>query len=119
MGLDQFAWAKKRDYSPDGTKYTEEGELIMQWRKHANLEGWMRDLYKEKGGDENKFNQKDLELDHVDLKELNKTHRNLKTAKGFFWGESQEEDINNTQKFIDKATKLLDSGYRIVYNSWW
>ena len=35
MGLDQYAFTRRQD---------EEDTYIIQWRKHANLEGWMSEL---------------------------------------------------------------------------
>ena len=42
MGLDQYAFARKNG--------EDENIEIMYWRKHANLEGWMAELYASRGG---------------------------------------------------------------------
>ena len=109
MGLDQYAFATKG----------EERAEIAYWRKHANLEGWMADLYRVKTGDEEVFNCKELELDRHDLKMLEEEYKSLPTATGFFWGESYPEDDATVAEFIVAARALLESGYKITYTSWW
>lgn len=108
MGLDQYAFARKGE---------EEIEL-MYWRKHANLQGWMENLYRKRGGD-HLFNCIDLKLTSEDLVRLDKEHRNLEKASGFFWGETSEAKIERTQEFIDNAFVKLTEGYEIIYSSWW
>ena len=75
MGLDQYAYARIGDQDIE----------IAYWRKHANLEGWMSDLYKVKTGDEEVFNCKELVLDKHDLKMLEQDYKNLATSAGFLW----------------------------------
>ena len=121
MGLDQWAYKRKsiktsKDKNSKPQKVQE--ALLMEWRKHANLEGWMANLYYEKGGMET-FNCIDLPLTAGDLKELSSVHKILEEAKGFFWGESTPEDIEKTAKFIDLALKAIQDGYEIIYRSWW
>lgn len=108
MGLDQYAFARKG----------EENVEIMCWRNHANLEGWMAELYFTRGG-RGDFNCIDLELTPEDLLRLDKEHRNLKEASGFFLGNTTEQKIEDTQRFIDDAFVRLAEGYRIIYTSWW
>lgn len=108
MGLDQFAYARKG----------EEEIKLMYWRKHANLQGWMESLYGERGGKQS-FNCVELKLTPEDLLRLDKEHRNLKKESGFFWGETTEQKIKDTQDFIDDAFAKLTDGYEIIYTSWW
>jgi len=108
MGLDQYAFARK-----DG-----EQNEIAYWRKHADLEGWMSDLYASRGG-ESKFNCVELQLFKADIEKLEGEHRNLETTTGFFWGTSDDRCIEETQSFIEEAKNLLDSGWIIIYTSWW
>jgi hypothetical protein len=109
MGLDQFAWAAK----------DEEEEEIFTWRKHANLQGWMENLYREKGGKEKYFNCVSVELTEEDISRLEQEHKNLETATGFFWGESREQDVLRTEEFISIARQRLCEGYTITYSSWY
>ena len=57
MGLDQYASARKGEPTTDDEGYTyyEDSMELAYWRKHPNLQGWMQDLYHEKGG-EDEFN---------------------------------------------------------------
>lgn len=109
MGLDQYAIARK-----DG----EEQRELAYWRKHADLEGWMSNLYASRGGTGD-FNCVELQLFKADVEKLEGEHRNLETATGFFWGESSKEKVEATQEFIESAKDLLDDGWIIIYTSWW
>ncbi len=108
MGLDQYAFARK----------DEENVEIMYWRKHANLEGWMSDLYHARGGTGD-FNCVDLKLFEEDLLNLQLQHRDLPKSEGFFWGQTTDYKVDDTQTFIDKALEMMKDGYEIIYTSWW
>lgn len=109
MGLDQYAFARKEG---------EKDEQIMSWRKHANLEGWMANLYNARGG-RGEFNCVELKLREEDLDSLGEEHENLEVSGGFFWGESCEEDTQDTHAFLKLAYERLSAGYEIIYTSWW
>jgi hypothetical protein len=112
MGLDQYAFATKGD----------DKQEIMYWRKHANLEGYMADLYAYRGGSKKEFNCESLELDLTDLEKLEDecgSFRGLREANGFFWGVSDDEHDKETLDFIKKAKKYIQDGYKISYTSWW
>lgn len=108
MGLDQYAFAQK-----NGDK-----EEIMYWRKHADLAGWMADLYYARGG-EGDFNCVQLKLHRHDIEKLEKDHEDLEVAEGFFWGESRPEHIQDTKRFISLAYEALHNGREVYYTSWW
>ena len=112
MGLDQYAYARKTE----GNK--EKKVDIQSWRKHANLEGWMSNLYESKGGTE-EFNCVELSLDKDDLLLLLEEYLDLPPAEGFFWGESTPEDDEATRIFIERALELIEKGYEVIYTSWW
>ena len=109
MGLDQYGFARKGEEKFD----------LAYWRKHANLEGWMANLYAERGGKSNEFNCIELQLFKSDLQALEQQYQNLTLTSGFFWGESQNEDDETTKAFIEDAKSFLDNGYEIIYTSWW
>ena len=109
MGLDQYAFARREG---------EEDIKIMYWRKHANLEGWMADLYRKRGG-QGDFNCVELRLTEDDLERLEEEYRDLETAIGFFWGESHPDDDSQTQEFLRLAHKYMNNGCEIIYTSWW
>ena len=109
MGLDQYAFARKKG---------QDDSQIMYWRKHSNLEGWMADLYKSRGG-KGEFNCVELKLSLEDLSRLEGEYKNLKPASGFFWGQSHPEDDDATEDFLTMAYKAIDDGFEIIYTSWW
>jgi hypothetical protein len=108
MGLDQHAFARKGD----------ENIEIMYWRKHADLQGWMGDLWTSRGNTED-LNCKDLALSLDDITALEVEHRSLVTAVGFFWGQSSGHNVESTQDFINEAKERLVDGYEIIYTSWY
>lgn len=108
MGLDQYAFATKGEDKIE----------LMYWRKHANLQGWMENLYHARGGTES-FNCIPVALDSDDLDRLEKEYTSLETATGFFWGSSHPEDDQATADFISKAREYIKKGYTIEYDSWW
>jgi hypothetical protein len=119
MGLDQFAFAKK------GKEKTE----LASWRKHNALQGWMENLWHERGcPSKNKnngsFNCIDLQLNakHLDLLEKDVLENNLPETGGFFFGEDSRFDEYKkkiTLKFISDSRESIKAGYKVFYSSWW
>lgn len=128
MGLDMFAFATTHRV-PETFNNTEElgfspddrPELLMQWRKHPNLHGWMEDLYYEKGGTDPNFNVVCVRIDLEDLERLEAdvTGDALETRTGFFWGTSQPEDKDDDLIFIAAARDAIANGQNVFYTSWW
>ena len=129
MGLDQFA------YCVDNNGEKEE---LACWRKHPNLQGWMSDLWEEKGkpglsevladGDGmdsarmSDFNCIPLELTREDIEDLEDTILNNTMPKtvGFFFGNDSDDYYRDQDlEFVQKAKKALDNGSRVYYDSWW
>ena len=136
MGLDQYAYA-----TPQGT---DEQEEIAYWRKHNRLQGWMEQLWEDKGrpdfneianpmGD---FNCQPVELTMSDIEQLEAHVENkaLPETGGFFFGddsfgwttEDGEEYGKNDyhyketdRKFIEDARKAISDGKKVYYNCWW
>jgi hypothetical protein len=109
MGLDQYGFARKAE---------QKDIEIMSWRKHADLESYMADEYRQRGGEE-VFNCVELELSEKDIAKLAVNYNSLNKGEGFFWGESVQGDILDTKQFIEKASEYLRKGYKIIYTSWW
>ena len=118
MGLDQYA------YSEDSNGERTE---IAYWRKHNRLQGWMENLYTDKGGME-EFNTVDLELTLEDLDILESTMMNklLPQTGGFFYGNDSYEDYeseygykSDDEMFINKAREELNKGNKVIYYCWW
>ena len=135
MGLDQYAYAKDKNG---------EDEHLADWRKHNRLQGWMEDLWHDKGkpnapeeespmGD---FNCIPLELTLSDLEQLEAhiDNKSLPQTGGFFFGQDsytwEDEDGNSygeddyfhketDLKFVQQAYKALAKGKKVYYNCWW
>ena len=139
MGLDQNAIARKGEprtvkseytYTDlDGTEhkgveeYLEWDDTIelASWRKHPNLQGWMEELWYEKGG-EGEFNCVELELTLEDLDALEATldEEALPETAGFFFGGNADDHYAEADReFIREARSAIKQGYTVIYTSWW
>ena len=113
MGLDQYA------YRVDTLLANR--EEIAYWRKHPNLQGFMEQLWREKGG-EGEFNCVDVELTLDDLERLEVAvqRAELPSTEGFFFGTGSDDFYcGQDLEFIAEASKAIEKGYKIVYTSWW
>ena len=123
MGLDQYANARKGESTidEDGYKVWEDNIELGYWRKHPNLQGFMQELYYDKGG-EGEFNCVDVELTLEDLESLEETldGNALPETQGFFFGENSDEHYAEQDRdFIVAARAAIGKGYTVVYSSWW
>jgi hypothetical protein len=130
MGLDQYAYttshahrvAHETGANEEQLEAFEEGcEQLHYWRKHANLNQWMTDLYFQKDGGVSEFNCVKLFLDAEDIDALEKVvcEGALPHGEGFFWGKSTLEDKLLDLEFISKARKALKSGKEVYYYCWY
>ena len=139
MGLDQYATARKGEPRIVKSEYTytdqdgvekegfdeylewDDSMELANWRKHPNLQGWMEELWHEKGG-EGEFNCVDLELTLEDLDALETTldEEELPETAGFFFGDNADSHYAETDReFIVQARAAIKQGYTVVYSSWW
>ena len=123
MGLDQYAEARRGEPSTDedGYTYYEDSMELAYWRKHPNLQGWMEELWHEKGND-GEFNCVDVELTLGDLDALEEAldESALPETVGFFFGtDSGDYYAEQDREFIREARAAIKQGYTVVYNSWW
>ena len=139
MGLDQYATARKGEprkvpqtwttTDADGNEeevveyYNEWDDTIelAEWRKHPNLQGWMENLWYEKGG-EGEFNCVELELTLEDLDALEATldEEALPETAGFFFGNNADDHYAEADReFIVQARAAIKQGYKVIYSSWW
>ena len=123
MGLDQYANARKGEPTTDDEGYTyyEDSMELAYWRKHPNLQGWMQDLYYEKGG-EGEFNCVDVELTLEDLNALEESldDEALPETAGFFFGGNADDHYAEADReFIVAARAAIKQGYTVTYSSWW
>lgn len=134
MGLDQYAWGQRPEYAAleliteRGLTDEEQDAIehnkikLMQWRKHADLNAWMTDLYARKGGTE-EFNCVKMPLVRDDLLSLQhhiEEHNGYaERGEGFFWGVTHPEDIEKDKEFIKRALLALEEGYEVFYSCWY
>lgn len=139
MGLDQYAYARKGEPQLETQTYTcedlegnefertETQEIwtdqieLAYWRKHPNLQGWMKQLWCSKGG-EGDFNCVDVELTAADLEKLEQDidYGDLPETEGFFFGNPSDDLYKEGDlEFIRTAREHMEMGYKIVYTSWW
>ena len=123
MGLDQYANARRGEpqTDEDGYTYYEDSMELAYWRKHPNLQGWMEELWLEKGG-EGEFNCEDVELtlDDLDALEQSLDAEDLPETVGFFFGQNSDDHYaEQDREFIREARAAIKQGYTVVYNSWW
>ena len=118
MGLDQYAAIRLDTKDEEGNWNQEE---LACWRKHPNLQGFMEELWEEKGG-EGEFNCVDVELDLADIDALEASVKGdeLPETGGFFFGDDSSEYYKESDlEFCENARKALADGQTVVYSSWW
>jgi len=139
MGLDQYAVARKGEPRTVKSEYTytdqdgvekegfeeylewDDTIQLAEWRKHPNLQGWMEELWYEKGG-EGDFNCVELELtlENLDALEATLDEEALPETAGFFFGGNADDHYAEADReFIVQARAALKQGYTVVYSSWW
>lgn len=127
MGLDMYARStaasavgdQQIDVKvPDDTPSAE----LAYWRKFNQLHGWMEDLYRQKGGQE-EFNCVAVRLMPEDLTALSAwlLLEDKPSRPGFFFGSGEIylEDIETAQAFVVKAQEEIAEGQAVMYSSWW
>ncbi len=114
MVLDQYATARKGEARTDDEGYTyyEDSKELAYWRKHPSLQGWMEDLWIEKGNS-GEFNCVDVELTLGDLDSMEEAldENALPETVGFFFGENSEEHYaEQDREFIVNARAAIKQG---------
>lgn len=121
MGLDMYAYTTSKTPSePFGFQKDTTAEELHYWRKHPDLHGWMKNLYKSRGGFK-EFNTITLALTASDLDKLEEDIRNetLPVTSGFFFGASDGTEKADDLEFIAKARAAIAEGKTVFYWSWW
>jgi hypothetical protein len=123
MGLDQYANLYRAEDAA-GVKVDIEAAMaapLYYWRKHPNLQGWMEQLYRAKGGKGKQFNTNTVRLDKEDLDALEQAVAmgGLPETTGFFFGESEPEHAEQDREFLKLARAAIAEGYVVFYDSWW
>lgn len=121
MGLDMYAYTTKQPIASDIDFDTpDDADKIFYWRKHPNLHGHMKRLYRAKGG-KLSFNCVNLRLNEQDLFDLECVVRRkeLPQTVGFFFGMTDGSEYEADLQFIAKARDALKDGFTVYYSSWW
>ena len=124
MGLDMYASTTKRRLwkGVDFPRIPDDPELFY-WRKHANMHGWMQNLYDAKEGRDADFNCATLELTATDLDALEWaiTAKRLPHTTGFFFGQSYNNATERQRDltFVAKARAAIEQGLCVYYHAWW
>jgi hypothetical protein len=142
MGLDQYAYVAMHpgqhdefwagaEVDPATRQYVNarvpEPRELAYWRKHPNLQGWMEQLWRERGcpgaqDDDSVFNGVELELDWeaIERLELDILSGRLPTTQGFFFGADSDEHYQEQDlEFCRLARAELFMKLRVFYNSSW
>lgn len=123
MGLDMYAFSTKAkpktDVDFETTNFNP--QEVHYWRKHPNLHGWMQELYDSKGGKSKDFNNDCVVLTETDLDELENDIKDgsLPNTSGFFFGNSDGEEVEDDLEFVRKAREAISEGKTVYYTSWW
>jgi hypothetical protein len=139
MGLDQFAYRRLPDEDSDGNI------TITEWRKHNRLQGWMEQLWEDKGKPNFKeadsqamgdFNCVEVEITLSDLEQLEAhvENKSMPETGGFFFGDDSFSWTDSNDKpfkdgdyfhketdleFIREAREAISDGQEVYYSSWW
>ena len=121
MGLDMYAYTTIENLASEVDFDVEQHEALHFWCKHANLHGWMEQIYFAKGGRAELFNCANLALSECDLLGLEQAVREntLPHTTGFFFGKSDGSEKEDDLAFIAKARAAITEGQRIFYRPWW
>lgn len=103
-----------------------EKEHLHYFRKHSDLNGILQECWVEKNLDKDpgEFNCSEFEvtLDEVErIKNFMETFKNGNNKRyvGFFWGQSTEEDWEETKTLLEEITEIINDGQKVVYVPWW
>lgn len=136
MGLDQYLFKTKASIEEiessrkiDSDKEIQQEE-IAYWRKHPNLQGYMRSIWLQKNKDikpddlnwTEDFNGDNVYLTGQDLNEWEsaaKAKRYPSTTGFFFGSNSDEEYLEHDLESIKEAREALKEGFTVYYTSWW
>ena len=117
MGLDMYLFSRS---SPDA-----QPERIGYWRKHRNLhrliEQWWQEACCPDDHGEG-FNCIPFRLTREQCEEilrLSEAHAVPQGEPGFFFGESELSDDEETAEIMRKALEAIDAGQEVYYDSWW
>jgi hypothetical protein len=112
MGLDMFACTTTEMPASEVDFKTDQDAELHYWRKHPDLHGWIKNLYREKGGAARSFNCVSMVLTLSDLDRLEADIKagSLPDTQGFFFGESDGSEITDDLAFVGKPAPPSSRG---------
>jgi hypothetical protein len=126
MGLDAYfhrvhkdAVKTNVDFKVDSDKYNV--QEVHYFRKNFALQGWMRELYRSKGGVDPKFNCCNLLVALEDLLVLRKqlkANKVLPTTMGFFGG-MHEDNCEQIKQAVSSMIANYNEEYVYYYYAWY
>jgi hypothetical protein len=129
MGLDQSLHYIDKEFEGEYKDTDEDipSEEIAYWRKHNRLQGWMENLWCERGNQIGEFNCERLFLTKEDIERLSEdiVNRNLPYTQGFFFGSDSYEYLfqdDMLKKDLGACADALDElskGNRVYYTCWY
>lgn len=118
MGLDMYFLR-----TPKGERPNDSHQEIKYFRKHSDLHGWLEQEWRKENPDEKDrdFNCIYMKITPAILQRLKDylTQPDKTRYKGFFWGESEESDWQETRALTEEIEEILNSGDQVYYYSWW
>lgn len=136
MGLDQYLFKTKASIEEiessrkiDSDKEIQQEE-IAYWRKHPNLQGYIRNIWLQKNKNikpedlewAEDFNGDNVYLTEQDLNEWESAAKAKRypSTTGFFFGSNRDEEyLEHDLASIQEARKALKEGFTVYYTSWW
>jgi hypothetical protein len=81
----------------------------------------MQELYDHKGGKSDNFNGDCVVLTESDLDDLEYDIKegSLPNTSGFFFGNSDGEEMDDDLEFVKEARQAIADGKTVYYTSWW
>lgn len=117
MGLDMYFHRTPKGELPGEAN----SPVIAYFRKHSDLHGWLERQWRKENHDEGDFNCVYMKITSAILQRLKDylTRPQKERYYGFFWGESDAAQWEETRKLVPRLEEILNSGDQVYYYSWW
>lgn len=123
MGLDQYAFSRNKNSKLNGTvTETDWNNIKYEWRKHARLQVFMRDLFNKRTEENNNVTQGAFDLGfNGDLLEITKEDiEKLKEAqKERYWNYFCSDGFSGVSNFKKKVAKNMQSKIKHLLTGLW
>lgn len=113
MGLDMYAYRTDCEITEVDFDMPERSTRIATWYKHANLHGWMSQIYEAKGGFSSLFNCNPVQLDRSNINNL------ARRCRQPAWCKRASDHKAADLAFIKAAREAIEAGDRVYYCASW